>query len=213
MFSTSCGSVPLATAPRRCFAGANAYPVITVTHAHECLHPLEGCLALPIMAAGSILAEGVVEAVEQRPEGVERHGSATRLDEHLGRHSRNDLDTVDRGDPRILHSNLCRVIWLIGALIEKPVGRDMRHSSLEPWYAALVVGQEIHVGAQSGTDHIDVLGPDARSHDETILPGNQIHEGCAGADHATGGMDPQFGYHAVLGRLDRRSQQLILRRL
>src|ERR1700730_14224387 len=89
----------------------------------------------------------------------------------------------------------------------------MRHSPLEPWYATLVVGQEIDIGAQSGTDHIDVLRPDARSHDETILQRHQIHERCAGADHATEGMNPQFGYHAVLGRPDRRSQELIVGRL
>src|SRR6266404_4545483 len=201
MFSTSCGSVPLATAPRRCFAGANAYPVITVTHAHECLHPLEGCLALPIMAAGSILAERVVEAVEQRPEGVQRHGPAASLDEHLRRHSRNNLDTVDSSDQR-MHSNPRGVIWLIGPLVDKPVGRDMRHGPLERWYAALVVGQEIHIGAQTRTDHIDVLGPDARSHNETIRPRNQIHERCASADHTTEGMNPQFGYHSVLWRPD-----------
>src|SRR5437879_10900528 len=30
----------------------------------------------------------------------------------------------------------------------------------------LIVGQEIHIDSQSGTDHIDVLGPDARNHNQ-----------------------------------------------
>ena len=106
---------------------------------------------------------------------------------------------------RILHANLRGVVGLIGALVDQTVGRNVRHGPVEPWYAALIVGQEIHVGAQSGTDHIDVLGPDARNHDEPILPGNQIHERCAGANDAAWGMNPQLGHHAVLGRLDRRS--------
>ena len=89
----------------------------------------------------------------------------------------------------------------------------MHHRPVEPWHAALIVGQQIHVGAQSGTDHIDVLGPDARNHDKPILPGNQIHERRAGADHATRGMNPQVGHHAVLGRLDRRSRELVVGRL
>ena len=91
---------------------------------------------------------------------------------------------------RILHANLRCVVGLIRALVDQTVGRNVRHSPMEPWYAALIIGQQIHVGAQSGTDHIDVLGPDARNHDEPILPGHQIHERCAGTDHAAWGMDP-----------------------
>ena len=56
-------------------------------------------------------------------------------------------------------------------------------------------------------------GLNARNHDEPILPGNQIHERCAGANDATWGMDPQLGHHAVLGRLDRRSRELVVGRL
>ena len=143
-----------------------------------------------------------MEAVEQRPESVERHGAATGLDEHLGRHSRNNLNTIDPDACRILHANLRCVVGLIRALVDQTVGRNVRHSPMEPWYAALIVGQQIHVGAQSGTDHIDVLGPDARNHDEPILPGNQIHERCAGANDAASGMKPQVRYHAILGRVD-----------
>src|SRR5882757_9214172 len=93
-------------------------------------------------ARRSILVERVVEAVEQRLQGVERHGPTTGLDEHLGRHSRNNPDTVDLGDPRILHPNPGGVIWLVGALIEQTVGGHLRNGALEPRHAALVVGQE-----------------------------------------------------------------------
>ena len=79
-----------------------------------------------------------------------------------------------------LHSNFRRVVRLIGALVDQTVGGNMHHSAVEPRHAALVVGQQSHIGAQSGTDHIDVFGPDTRNHDEPILPGNQIHERCAG---------------------------------
>jgi hypothetical protein len=89
----------------------------------------------------------------------------------------------------------------------------MGHSSLKSWDTALVVGQEHDIGVKSGTDHIDVLGPDARCHNQTILAGNQIHQRRTGADHATGGMDSQVGHHAILGRSHRRSQQLIASRL
>ena len=45
------------------------------------------------------------------------------------------------------------------------------------------------------------------------MPGNQIDERRAGADHAAWRMNPQLRHHAVLGRLDRRSRQLIVGRL
>ena len=60
--------------------------------------------------------------------------------------------------------------------------------------------------------HIDVLRPDARGHDEPILPGHQIHQRSTGPDHAAGRMNPEVGYHTVLGRLDLGSGQLVLGR-
>ena len=62
----------------------------------------------------------------------------------------------------------------------------MRHCSLENRCAALIVGQEVHVGIQSGMNHIDVLGLDARGYDKSVLPGHQIHERSTGPDHAAG---------------------------
>src|SRR5436309_966268 len=75
-----------------------------------------------------------------------------------------------------------------------------------------MVGQEVNVGARSGPTNTDVFGLDARNHDKPILPGNQIHERCAGANDAAWRVDLQVGYHAVLGRLDRRSRELVVGR-
>ena len=72
-----------------------------------------------------IFAERTIEAVEQRAEGVERHGAATSLDEHLGRHSWNDLDSVGAGGRRILHPDLRGVVGLVRALVGQTVGRNM----------------------------------------------------------------------------------------
>jgi len=67
----------------------------------------------------------VVEAVEQGSQRVEGHGTVPGLDENLRRHSRNDLDPVGFGDARILHPDLGRIVWLVGALIEETIGGDL----------------------------------------------------------------------------------------
>ncbi len=79
--------------------------------------------------------------------------------------------------------------------------------------ATLVVGQKVHIGLKARTDHIDVLGPEARGDNEAILPGHEIHQRRAGADDATGGRDPQVGHHAVPRRSHRRAQELVVGRL
>src|SRR4029453_2242785 len=70
------------------------------------------------LARDSILAECVVKAVQQRPLGVERNRAVACLDEYLGRHSGNYVQSLLR-DPRILHSNFRRVVRLVGALVDK----------------------------------------------------------------------------------------------
>src|SRR5262249_49875343 len=62
---------------------------------------------------------------------------------------------------------------------------------------------------ETEADHIDVFGPDAGSHDETILPGDQIHERRASPDNTTQGMNPQLGDDAILGRFHQSSLELV----
>jgi len=114
------------------------------------------------------------------------------------------------GGLRILHAYFRRVIGLVGALVDQSVGGNVHHRALEARYTTLIVGKQVHLGLQARIDHIDVLRPEARSHDQSILTGHQVEQRRTGRDHAAGRMNPQVGDDAVLGRLDLGSGQLIL---
>ena len=75
-----------------------------------------------------------------------------------------------------MHPDLGRIVWLVGTLIEETIGGDVHDRSMEAGHAALVVRQKLDIRAQSGTNHVDVLGPHARADDETVLPGHEIHQ-------------------------------------
>ena len=135
------------------------------------------------------------------------------LDEHLGRHPRNDPDAVDTRDLRVPHADLRRVVGLVGALVEQTIGRDVRDRAMQRRNAALIVGQETDVGLSPGRTTSMSSGLTRAVTIRRSCRGTRSMQRRAGADDATGGMNPQVGYHAVFGRLDRRSQQLIVGRL
>ena len=83
-----------------------------------------------------------------------------------------------------------RVVWLVGTLVEQPVCGYVHDGSLQARYATLIVRYELNLGIEAGMNHIDVLGPEARGHDETVLPGHQVHERSARSDDAAGRMNP-----------------------
>src|SRR5580704_2493093 len=86
----------------------------------------------------------------------------------------------------------------------------MRDRSLESRHPAFVVGREMHVSGQAGMNHVDIFGSHARRDDEAIMPGYEIHERSARANHAARGVNAQVSDHTVLGRPNLRSRELIL---
>jgi hypothetical protein len=110
-------------------------------------------LRVCLSCGGSILAKRAIEAVEQRPEGVEGDGAATSIDEHLGRHPGNDLDSVQRSDSFVVHANLRGVIRLVGPFVEKAVGGDVRDNSLESRDCKTCSGTGTTIGCPNFRSH------------------------------------------------------------
>src|SRR5262249_15633965 len=81
---------------------------------------------------------------------------------------------------------------------------------VQPWYAPLIVRQQMHSSRQSRADHVDVLRSDPRNHNETILSRDEIQERRTWSDDATWRMNPQFGDGPILRRFDFASQRLII---
>ena len=86
-----------------------------------------------------------MEAVEQRPESVERHGAATRLDEHLSRRSRNPGTATARG---WLSTGTAPHLARLGRAERRlPTGERSQRSGLLPINRAFVLFENIICGS------------------------------------------------------------------
>src|SRR5581483_1997547 len=145
--------------------------------------------------AGSVLAEGLRQAVEHRPHQVVEEGALARPDEDVGRHAGRGAEIRDLAldapgvDAHPHHVERALRLRLAprrgrGELGGQGIGRQVDYPSFDHGGGALVQGRELDERALALPDVPDLAGVQARLDDELVVDGQKLEDDRAGGDHA-----------------------------
>ena len=107
----------------------------------------------------------------------------------------------------------CGVVGRAGTLVGQPVGRDVDDVAVDDRDHPLLVGGEVHLGAHTGMDLVDVVDIDVGLGDEVVLARHDVHDLVAALDHRTDREHREVDDIAAIGRADLGAVEHVARRL
>src|SRR5215207_2305939 len=156
--------------------------------------------------------EGARSLVGEGLRQIGEHGAVARLNEGLDRHAGDQAQTAEARELLLGERNPHRVIARAGALVSSEIAGNPRDLPIQLGRSALVEGGEAQHGVLPDPDLIDVLRVELRLHRQLIRLGDDHHDSLASDDHAADGMHGRLVDHAILGRPDVDTLELILGR-